>query len=207
MWLVANELEDPFGMEPNDIAMMDFHHEFCGLLKQLLDSPWMEEDEWCVKEGPWLPYDKAPKKKPPGPQKVEIVGGELPAAATSGKTTVPIAPADIEVQNPPGAAPAAGKSPKLKLAGTAIVNASQWQKVREAVLTEKAANAPNAAAAIALQTFSQRSKQHRLRTTFGLSSRAERDEIAHQKYVKKMKNELFVISAAPTPPGEPTGGA
>ena len=53
-------------MEPNDIAMMDFHHEFCGLLKQLLDSPWMRRTR---KEGPWLPYDKAPKKKPPGPQR------------------------------------------------------------------------------------------------------------------------------------------
>lgn len=33
MWLVANEMEDPFGMEPNDICMMDFHHEFCALLQ------------------------------------------------------------------------------------------------------------------------------------------------------------------------------
>ena len=36
MWLVANELEDPFGMEPNDICMMDFHYEFCALLQGLL---------------------------------------------------------------------------------------------------------------------------------------------------------------------------
>lgn len=33
MWLVANELEDPFGLEANDIPMMSFHHEFCASLQ------------------------------------------------------------------------------------------------------------------------------------------------------------------------------
>ena len=45
MWLVANELEDPFGMEANDICMMAFHHEFCGLLQGLLHAPWMAQDD------------------------------------------------------------------------------------------------------------------------------------------------------------------
>ena len=46
MWLVANELEDPFGMEPNDISIMEFHHEYITLLRGLLHTPWMEEDYW-----------------------------------------------------------------------------------------------------------------------------------------------------------------
>jgi len=53
MWLVANELEDPFGIEPNDIPMMSFHNEFCCNLQGLLLSPWMMRDEWVVKAGEW----------------------------------------------------------------------------------------------------------------------------------------------------------
>jgi len=53
LWLVANELEDPFGIEPNDIPMMSFHNEFCCNLQGLLLSPWMMRDEWVVKAGEW----------------------------------------------------------------------------------------------------------------------------------------------------------
>ena len=63
MWLVANEMEDPFGMEPNDIPMMAFHYEFCGLLKGLLDAPWMHKDDWTVASGPWV-HPTNPKPEP-----------------------------------------------------------------------------------------------------------------------------------------------
>ena len=71
------------------------------------------------------------------------------------RTRVPIAPADIEVQNPPGAAPAAGK-PKIE-AGRRGDRMPRSGRRYEKRCSQKAANALNAAAAIALQTFSQRS--------------------------------------------------
>ena len=53
MWMVANELEDPFGTEPNDIPMMSLHNEFCASLQGLLINPWLPRDQWIVKSGRW----------------------------------------------------------------------------------------------------------------------------------------------------------
>ena len=44
MWLVANELEDPFGKDANDIPVLAYHLAFCNSLQGLLRSPWMEHD-------------------------------------------------------------------------------------------------------------------------------------------------------------------
>ena len=35
LWLIANELEDPFGPNPNDMPMLQFHQEFCDSLHYL----------------------------------------------------------------------------------------------------------------------------------------------------------------------------
>ena len=46
LWLVANELEDPFGTDANDMPMMGFHKHFCEHLALTLASPWMLKDQW-----------------------------------------------------------------------------------------------------------------------------------------------------------------
>lgn len=51
MWLVANEMEDPFGTEANHLDLRLFHAQFAGSLKDMLAlSP---EDTWIVSSGPW----------------------------------------------------------------------------------------------------------------------------------------------------------
>jgi len=51
LWLVANELEDPFGYDDNDVSMTSYHVEFCGALDAALENPWLKRDYWTVKEG------------------------------------------------------------------------------------------------------------------------------------------------------------
>ena len=38
MWLVANELEDPFGEDANDLDVVGFHQQFVDKLEFLRDS-------------------------------------------------------------------------------------------------------------------------------------------------------------------------
>jgi len=57
MWLVANELEDPFGADANDLDVLGAHNEFCNNLDALLIEPWIEEDHWTVAEGEWVPAE------------------------------------------------------------------------------------------------------------------------------------------------------
>lgn len=54
MWLVANELEDPFGQDANDIDILGYHERFSNSLKTLLGCGWRLEDHWAVPEGVWL---------------------------------------------------------------------------------------------------------------------------------------------------------
>jgi hypothetical protein len=54
VFLVANELEDPFGTEDNDMPMIEYHEEFCASLCAILTSAWLPEDQWLVKEGKWV---------------------------------------------------------------------------------------------------------------------------------------------------------
>ena len=46
MWLVANELEDPFGSDPNDLPMIGYHEHFVVVLRQMLDTAWTRQDDW-----------------------------------------------------------------------------------------------------------------------------------------------------------------
>jgi len=57
LWLIANELEDPFGDDPNDMPMVQFHHEFCDSLTYALHHSWMEIDSWTVASGDWKPAE------------------------------------------------------------------------------------------------------------------------------------------------------
>jgi len=52
--MVANELEDPFGTEDNDMPMIEYHEEFCAQLCALFTQAWLPEDQWLVKEGKWV---------------------------------------------------------------------------------------------------------------------------------------------------------
>eukprot|EP00966_Prymnesium_polylepis_P271418 6271094-Prymnesium_polylepis.1 len=53
MWMVANELEDPFGDDANDLQLLDYHKEFCSSIDSLLLKPWLEKDHWTVATGEW----------------------------------------------------------------------------------------------------------------------------------------------------------
>ena len=51
LWLVANELEDPFGVDHNDLPMLQYHETYCGGIRSLLR--WLDEDTWVCAKGPW----------------------------------------------------------------------------------------------------------------------------------------------------------
>jgi hypothetical protein len=58
MWLVANEMEDPFGTEANHLDLRQFHAQFAGSLTDM--RAWFPEDAWIVSSGPWkAPTDAA----------------------------------------------------------------------------------------------------------------------------------------------------
>lgn len=155
MWLVANELEDPFGMEPNDICMMDFHHEFCATLQGLLHAPWMVYDDWTVASGPWLdPHPPAPATAAAGPSK------------PGGLTREP----------------------------------SKWDALRTTVMPQapnESASTPASPVQVALQQFGSAARRLRLQRILALrnSNHDDKGGREHSQFIKKMKNELFVIPA------------
>ena len=57
MWLVANELEDPFGSDANDIDVLSYHERFCEALEYTVCKPWLYEDHWIVPAGEWVSPD------------------------------------------------------------------------------------------------------------------------------------------------------
>ena len=58
MWLVGNELEDPFGCDANDLPMLLYHQHFCRKAQNaLVKNP---RDQWTVSSGEWRdprPFD------------------------------------------------------------------------------------------------------------------------------------------------------
>lgn len=54
VFVIANDLEDPFGTDDNDMPMLEFHEEFCASLCALLTQAWLPMDQWLVKEGKWV---------------------------------------------------------------------------------------------------------------------------------------------------------
>lgn len=55
MWLVANEMEDPFGADHNDLPVLQYHEHFCGAIRNLLR--WLDIDTWSKvdEDDAWLP--------------------------------------------------------------------------------------------------------------------------------------------------------
>jgi len=53
-FIVANEMEDPFGSEENDVPMLEYHEEFCASLVAIMTNGWLPEDQWMVPEGKWV---------------------------------------------------------------------------------------------------------------------------------------------------------
>jgi len=52
-FIIANEMEDPFGSDENDVPMLEYHEEFCALLVAIMTNGWLPEDHWMVPEGKW----------------------------------------------------------------------------------------------------------------------------------------------------------
>lgn len=77
LWLVANELEDPFGYDANDIEMKQYHEEFKSALKSSLVRPWLLRDMWWVKSGEWQPH---PSHRP---KPTALVGRPDPATSSA----------------------------------------------------------------------------------------------------------------------------
>jgi len=66
MWLLANEMEDPFGSEPNDMPVLKLHEDFCAGLHDQLVIPWLPEDTWRVTSGKWINPGRLFGAKPAG---------------------------------------------------------------------------------------------------------------------------------------------
>mmetsp|Transcript_3079 Transcript_3079/g.6601 ORF Transcript_3079/g.6601 Transcript_3079/m.6601 type:complete len:543 (-) Transcript_3079:654-2282(-) len=67
LWLVANELEDPFGTDQNDLPVLQYHESFCGSCRSLLKM--LDEDMWVAAKGPWVPA--RPINRPTGHRGLE----------------------------------------------------------------------------------------------------------------------------------------
>jgi len=68
LWLVANELEDPFGSDDNDMPMIMYHDHFVAAIESSLSSPWLPMDQWVERDGAWRawhPTDAYSKAGPP----------------------------------------------------------------------------------------------------------------------------------------------
>ena len=50
LWMLANDLEDPFGQDANDMPMVEYHEEFCRSLQEALCQPWTSKDTWLPAE-------------------------------------------------------------------------------------------------------------------------------------------------------------
>jgi len=54
IFIVANDMEDPFGNQLNDMPMLSYHEEFCATIYAFLTNAWLPEDQWLVRDGPWV---------------------------------------------------------------------------------------------------------------------------------------------------------
>eukprot|EP00908_Phaeocystis_cordata_P024202 Transcript_6675.p2 GENE.Transcript_6675~~Transcript_6675.p2 ORF type:complete len:286 (-),score=93.66 Transcript_6675:113-970(-) len=101
MWLVANELEDPFGDDANDLPMLGYHEHFVRSLLRLTDHAWLPRDEWVVPSGPWS--EPAPEQDEEAEEAVQVVDRVSPALSRAGPGTAELPP--------PASQPDAGISP------------------------------------------------------------------------------------------------
>ena len=89
LWLVANELEDPFGYDENDLAMSEYHEDFRNALKSSLDRPWMACDTWTVAEGAWQPHAAAAAASALAATTTATATATAAAAATAAAVAAP----------------------------------------------------------------------------------------------------------------------
>jgi len=62
IFIVANDMEDPFGNQINDMPMLAYHEEFCASVYAMLTHAWLPEDQWLVKQGKWVDPAKLEQK-------------------------------------------------------------------------------------------------------------------------------------------------
>jgi len=79
MWVVANELEEPFGVDDNDLPMLEFHESFCSELRSLLvmvlaDDFGIHDDEIVPLSDAWKPAPNAPPATAPKPAATASAG-------------------------------------------------------------------------------------------------------------------------------------
>ena len=53
MWLVTNELEDPFGSDDNDLPLVRYHDVFAQSINEMCKRAWLPRDQWTVANGNW----------------------------------------------------------------------------------------------------------------------------------------------------------
>lgn len=54
LFIVANDLEDPYGTDANDMPTYEYHEEFCAMLCALTTHAWLPGDQWLVPSGNWV---------------------------------------------------------------------------------------------------------------------------------------------------------
>lgn len=86
LWLVANELEDPFGTDHNDLPVLQYHTEFCGGVRSLL--VFLEEDTWTTGAGPWAPSTE-PSNEPTTAPTAPVTAGGVAAAPPKSRSPSP----------------------------------------------------------------------------------------------------------------------
>jgi predicted membrane chloride channel (bestrophin family) len=79
MWLVANELEDPFGDDANDLPMVGYHEHFVRALMRMHTRAWLPRDKWVTMEGTWV--------NPTEERDAESIAREQRRAATRRRST------------------------------------------------------------------------------------------------------------------------
>ena len=121
LFIVANEMEDPFGDDPNDMPMFSYHDEFCSIVFAMLTCSWAATDDWTVSSGEWVdpraPEEKAAKA--PKSMKRENTRGLLDAAKAR-KVTAKRAALGARVQGLLGSKPKEKVNPE-SMAPTARV--------------------------------------------------------------------------------------
>jgi len=88
MWLVGNELEDPFGTDANDLPMMLYHQHFCRKLQNVLTKN--PRDQWMVASGDWIDPRTAPQLVEAFQGRRNSKGSPLAPRAQSGSNVKPL---------------------------------------------------------------------------------------------------------------------
>jgi len=88
LFIVADQMEDPFGENEMDMPLADYHRDFMVMLRGFLSESWEPGDTWTRKEGrnggpPLKDPPEQPAKSPPRPQPAPVPPATVPPATVS----------------------------------------------------------------------------------------------------------------------------